>query len=186
MAVVLEPLQPEEPSVSTSTRQSYFTLPTPLNLAHGNVWQIITVGEKLLSIEFCPPKILPGRFPQGAFQRHLAEKLAAYLSGERVDFSDIDLLITDGAPFHQKVWAALRQVPYGQTCSYADLAEAAGSPDASRAVGQAVGRNPIPVIIPCHRVIAKDGGLGGFMRGHPDGLTIKQFLLGLENIQFEK
>ena len=75
-----------------------------------------------------------------------------------------------------RVWRALQDIPYGRTCSYAELAAAVGSPRACRAVGQANGRNPLMIVIPCHRVIAAGGGLGGYS----GGLDIKRFLLRLE------
>lgn len=82
-----------------------------------------------------------------------------------------------GTKFQQAVWAHLQQIPYGQTASYTDIAIATGNPKATRAVGSANGSNPIPIIIPCHRVIGRDGSLTGF----GGGLPIKQFLLQLED-----
>ncbi len=81
-----------------------------------------------------------------------------------------------GTEFQRKVWAALQTIPYGDTRSYAQQARAIGSPNATRAVGAANGRNPIPIIIPCHRVIGANGSLTGF----GGGVAIKQFLLDLE------
>ena len=81
-----------------------------------------------------------------------------------------------GTPFQLRVWRALQDIPYGQTCSYSELAAAISSPRACRAVGQANGRNPLMIVIPCHRVIAAGGGLGGYS----GGLDIKRFLLRLE------
>ena len=81
-----------------------------------------------------------------------------------------------GTPFQLRVWRALQDIPYGRTCSYSELAAAVGSPRACRAVGQANGRNPLMIVIPCHRVIAAGGGLGGYS----GGLDIKRFLLRLE------
>jgi methylated-DNA-[protein]-cysteine S-methyltransferase len=81
-----------------------------------------------------------------------------------------------GTPFRKKVWAALRRIPHGRTFSYGEIAQRVGSPGASRAVGGACGSNPIPLFIPCHRVIAADGGLGGF----GGGLKMKEKLIALE------
>jgi methylated-DNA-[protein]-cysteine S-methyltransferase len=81
-----------------------------------------------------------------------------------------------GTPFQKKVWSELTKIPYGQTRSYKEIAEAIGHPKAFRAVGNANGQNPLPLIIPCHRVIESNGGLGGF--GH--GLKAKRQLLDLE------
>src|SRR5262249_13819073 len=71
----------------------------------------------------------------------------------------------DGTEFQKKVWQALREIPFGETKSYLDLARAIGSPDASRAVGAANGKNPLSIIVPCHRVVGADGALSGFARG---------------------
>ena len=81
-----------------------------------------------------------------------------------------------GTPFRRKVWAALRKIPHGKTLSYGEVAQRVGSPGASRAVGSACGSNPIPLFIPCHRVVAFDGSLGGF----GGGLKMKEKLLALE------
>lgn len=97
-----------------------------------------------------------------------------YLAGERRAF---DLPIApQGTPFQKKVWAALRDIPYGQTRTYRDIAIAAGCPRGFRAVGMACNRNPIPIIIPCHRVI----GAGGALTGYAGGTQLKQALLNME------
>jgi methylated-DNA-[protein]-cysteine S-methyltransferase len=98
-----------------------------------------------------------------------------YFDGHKVDFPD-KLDLSGATPFQRSVWQAARLIPYGQTRSYAWLAGQVGSPGAARAVGQALGRNPLPIIIPCHRVLAGNGGLGGFS----GGLEMKRFLLRLE------
>ena len=86
------------------------------------------------------------------------------MSGQRQVF-DMPIAIATGTPFQQKVWQALRQIPYGQTISYAELALQVDNPKGFRAVAQANGRNPLSLIIPCHRVIASDGKLGGYTGG---------------------
>jgi methylated-DNA-[protein]-cysteine S-methyltransferase len=97
--------------------------------------------------------------PRGALADAI-QQLREYFSGKRQTF---DLpLAPAGTPFQRSVWRRLEQIPYGKTISYAELAERTGKPKASRAVGQANGRNPLPIVIPCHRVIAADGSLGGF------------------------
>ena len=101
-------------------------------------------------------------------------QLAAYFAGDRREF-DIDLS-PEGTPFQLKVWAALREIPYGQVVSYQWVADRIGNPAAVRAVGAANGRNPIAIIVPCHRVIGKDGSLTGY----GGGLEVKQRLIGLE------
>jgi methylated-DNA-[protein]-cysteine S-methyltransferase len=104
----------------------------------------------------------------------IASQLRAYFAGELTSF---DLrLRTSGTPFQQRVWAALRTIPYGTTASYGEIAAAIGSPTAFRAVGLANGRNPIGVIVPCHRVI----GASGSLVGYGGGLDRKQWLLDHE------
>jgi methylated-DNA-[protein]-cysteine S-methyltransferase len=103
-----------------------------------------------------------------------AEQLAEYFAGERSEF---DLpLAPRGDDFQQKVWALLREIPYGQTRSYGQLARALGDVNLSQAVGWANGRNPLSIIVPCHRVIGADGSLVGYA----GGLDRKRFLLTLE------
>jgi methylated-DNA-[protein]-cysteine S-methyltransferase len=98
-------------------------------------------------------------------------QLEEYFEGERVEF---DLpLEAGGTPFQRDVWAALREIPYGETISYGELARRIGRPDASRAVGLANGRNPISIVVPCHRVI----GASGTLTGYGGGLDRKRFLL---------
>lgn len=108
--------------------------------------------------------------PVGSAVRQLRE----YFSGRRVDF-DFPLAL-EGTTFQRAVWEQLREVPYAQTISYGELARRVGNPRAARAVGSANGANVLPIVIPCHRVIAGDGTIGGF----GGGLTIKQALLDLE------
>lgn len=101
-------------------------------------------------------------------------QLKEYFAGARREFQ---LPIRpEGAPFHQKVWRALMEIPYGQTRSYSEIAAAVGSPRAARAVGMANHINPIPVVIPCHRVVGK----GGSLTGYAGGLEMKAALLELE------
>jgi methylated-DNA-[protein]-cysteine S-methyltransferase len=104
-----------------------------------------------------------------------ATQLAEYFAGTRTSF-DVDLHCT-GTDFQQDVWLALGEIPYGQVRSYGDVAAAIGRPQAYRAVGNANGKNPWPVIVPCHRVVATDG-LGGY----GGGLDVKRFLLTLEGV----
>ncbi|UCH42940.1 MAG: MGMT family protein [Dehalococcoidales bacterium] len=107
----------------------------------------------------------------------LTDRLQTYLSGGKTSFLD-KLDLSAATFFQRKVWEKTRLIPYGETRSYQRVAEQTGSPGAARAVGQALGRNPLPIIIPCHRVIASDGRLGGFS----GGLEIKRRLLRLEAV----
>lgn len=104
------------------------------------------------------------------------EELQEYLAGKRKRFTVA--LEPIGTPFQKRVWAALAAIPYGETRSYRDIARAVNNLRAYRAVGTANGRNPLSLIIPCHRVIAADGTLGGY----GGGLSIKEHLLNLEKI----
>jgi methylated-DNA-[protein]-cysteine S-methyltransferase len=108
----------------------------------------------------------------------LRRQLVAYAAGQNVDFRNVAVEPEDWTPFQRRVYEALRRVAYGTTLSYAELAQLAGSPGAARAVGQAMARNRLPIIFPCHRVLASGGGLGGFSA--PQGLDLKQRLLALE------
>jgi methylated-DNA-[protein]-cysteine S-methyltransferase len=94
-------------------------------------------------------------------------QLEEYFAGER-----------EGTPFQKDVWLALGEIPYGKTISYAELATMVGRPTAFRAVGQANGANPIPIVLPCHRVLASGGGIGGY----GGGLDMKRQLLALEGV----
>jgi O-6-methylguanine DNA methyltransferase len=96
----------------------------------------------------------------------VAQALDDYFSGRPADFTDLPLDL-QGSPFHLRVWQELRKIPPGETVSYQELARRLGNSQASRAVGQACGANPIPLIVPCHRVIAANGSLGGFSSGLP-------------------
>jgi len=118
-----------------------------------------------------------GDEPATAFGLRIAAELAEYFAGERRAFTVP--VIAEGTPFQRAVWDALREIPYGATCTYAELAERIGSPRGIRAVGQANRRNPIPVLIPCHRVVAADGGLGGYLgiHGASTALAVKRWLL---------
>jgi methylated-DNA-[protein]-cysteine S-methyltransferase len=108
-----------------------------------------------------------------------AAQLAEYFAGERREFELA--LAPVGTDFQLRVWSALREIPYGAVRNYGDLARALGQPGAARAVGQANGCNPLPIVIPCHRVIASDGTIGGYS----GGLAIKHRLLALEGAELD-
>ena len=105
----------------------------------------------------------------------IADRLKAYFCGENVPFPD-ELDLSAATPFEKQVWQQTRLIPFGETRSYLGVAEKIGKPGAARAVGQALGRNPLLIIVPCHRVVASGGGLGGF----GGGLDMKRWLLEME------
>lgn len=118
------------------------------------------------------PESIADPFPFG----DLPLRLRRYLAGEQVPFDD-ELDLTGTTPFNRDVWQATRLIPYGETQSYSWIAQQIGRPKALRAVGQALARNPFPIVVPCHRVLSKDGSLGGFS----GGLEMKKRLLELES-----
>jgi methylated-DNA-[protein]-cysteine S-methyltransferase len=118
---------------------------------------------------------------EGREARETRRRLEAYLAG---DLEALDAIAVDlgGTEFQAKVWAALRRIPPGRTVSYTELAAAVGSPSAVRAVGTANGQNPVPVVIPCHRVVRSDGTLGGY----GGGLDRKRWLLDHEKARLAR
>jgi methylated-DNA-[protein]-cysteine S-methyltransferase len=135
--------------------------------------QLVTAMETLWRKARCKPsefhEVTPTRF--GTFP----ERIHAYLAGESVEFPDV-IDRSSWTPFRERIWAATMQIPYGQTRSYAWVAATAGQPRACRATGQALHSNPVPILVPCHRVVGADGNLTGFGAG----LGLKQELLALE------
>lgn len=112
--------------------------------------------------------------------RKAGKELKEYFNGERTEF-DIPLEV-DGTDFRKSVWKELCNIPYGETCTYGDIAKRIGNPKASRAVGLANNKNRIPIFIPCHRVIGANGKLVGFA----GGIEIKKYLLDLESKRIVK
>ena len=117
---------------------------------------------------------------RAAARRHLAaavRQLEEYFAGARDGF-DLDLYMT-GTDFEARVWKRLSRIPHGETITYAEIAREAGAPGAARAAGAAIGKNPVPIIVPCHRVIGTNGSLTGF----GGGLDRKRWLLAHESGQ---
>jgi methylated-DNA-[protein]-cysteine S-methyltransferase len=151
----------------------YDVLPSPI----GDL-QLVAEGELLTGIRMVDPDdvVDPGagwERNEGVFAEVRAQ-LAAYFLGELRQFR-VPVALR-GTSFQRRVWESLRSIPYGETISYARLAERIGDPRAVRAVGAANGRNPLPIIVPCHRVIGADGSLTGYA----GGLVRKRMLLDLE------
>jgi methylated-DNA-[protein]-cysteine S-methyltransferase len=117
--------------------------------------------------------------PDHPVLRDASRQLREYFAGERRVF-DLPLDV-DGTAFQRSVWEALVEIPYGATESYGQLAERIGRPGAARAVGAANGRNPVPIVVPCHRVIGADGTLVGYGGSSEAGLTMKRRLIRLES-----
>lgn len=150
-------------------------------------WMVLLAGAdglKRASLKPSPQEALEdlGRDLDGADEdpsafTHIVECLHRYSAGERAALDGIELDLSGVTPFFRAAWQACRSIPAGETRSYAWLAAEAGSPLAMRAAGQAMARNRFSLIIPCHRVIASDGGLGGYGGG---GLSVKARLLQME------
>jgi len=146
------------------------------------IGRLLLVGDcdGLLAIRF--PTEGERAKPQSHWQRDdgaftdAARQFAAYFEGDLTRF-ELPLHI-QGTSFRKSVWTELQTIPYGETISYADLANRIGRPKAFRAVGAANGANPLPIVVPCHRVIGSDGSLTGF----GGGIAVKRFLLELEGV----
>jgi methylated-DNA-[protein]-cysteine S-methyltransferase len=124
-------------------------------------------------------KDLPGAQFDGTFFKILQKQIAAYFEGSCVNFSpDMPVVLVGFVVFSRKVLTACREIEFGQRITYSGLAKKAGRPTASRAVGNALAKNPLPLIIPCHRVLRADGKMGGFST--PGGTNMKKRLLALE------
>jgi methylated-DNA-[protein]-cysteine S-methyltransferase len=141
---------------------------------------LVSNGRALTHLEFEEPRYPAPRHPRGDDKviAKARRELDVYFAGRLRAFTVA--LAPQGTEFQQRVWNALLAIPYGATRSYAQQAAAIGAPNASRAVGLANGRNPIAIIIPCHRVIGANGGLTGY----GGGMARKQHLLDLEQGQF--
>lgn len=135
---------------------------------------LVEEGGALVQVVFDGDPVIAGREEDSPLLREAERQLTAYFAGHLQVFSLP--LRTEGTPFQEKVWRALQQIPYGETRTYGELAASIGQPAAARAVGGANHRNPLPIVIPCHRVVAAHGGLGGY----GGGLDKKRWLLALE------
>jgi methylated-DNA-[protein]-cysteine S-methyltransferase len=165
-------------TVQTATEQRYYTsIDSPIGelllLGDGHALRGLYMQEGRK-----PVKIAPRWERSEAPFAAVREQLREYFAGERTTFDELPLVF-DGAQFERRVWRALQDIPYGETVSYGEIARRVGQPDAARAVGLANGRNPIAVIVPCHRVIGANGSLVGY----GGGLERKRLLLELEQGQ---
>lgn len=152
----------------SSQNDFYDILETPL----GPLYLIFTAGV-LTGISFSKPSKTFLKRKEGMTQAR--KELAGYFEGTGEEFA-CRTAFTEGTEFEKKVWETLKEIPYGETRTYKWLAEKIGRPHAFRAVGNALGKNPIPIIFPCHRIIETEGSLGGYS----PGTDIKRRLLELE------
>jgi len=153
------------------------TVPSPI----GDLL-VATVGDAVCAVAFeggeaDTDRYLTRRYGecvqvQGRVPARLRDALARYFEGDLAAFDGIEA-VARGTAFQERVWGALRKIPAGRTASYADIAQQIGQPTAVRAVGLANGQNPVPIIVPCHRIIGRDGSLTGF----GGGLERKAWLL---------
>ena len=159
------------PVAELITPTLFATYPSPLGPLRAQA-----VESGLLRLDFLNEKKRT-TIPRQGLLATLGDELERYFAGEQFEFTTP--LLPQGTDFQQQVWAMLREIPYGETWSYSELAEELGRPEARRAAAQANGRNPISILIPCHRVIGANGSLTGFN----SGLERKRFLLDLEQGQ---
>lgn len=129
--------------------------------------------KRLLKVQ---PMWEPQSEPNNPHLQQAQSELAAYFQRTPIHFETKLHLI--GTPFQKAVWEAIRVIPYGKTCSYQDIGLAIGNPKGAQAIGQATGHNPIPIIVPCHRVMGKNGAMTGFSA--PGGIETKRQLLEME------
>jgi methylated-DNA-[protein]-cysteine S-methyltransferase len=134
---------------------------------------LIFSGNLLSGISFRKPSGVP--FKKGSAPEGFIKELTSYFNGSVSDFSQKIKLLA-GTDFEKKVWTALKEIPFGETRTYKWVAEKTGSPAATRAVGRALSKNPVPIVIPCHRVIESDGAIGGYS----SGVNKKRRLLDME------
>jgi methylated-DNA-[protein]-cysteine S-methyltransferase len=123
---------------------------------------LIFSGGSLSGISFKKPSGIP--FKKGTAPEDFVKELTSYFKGSISEFSQ-KIKFPSGTEFEKKVWTILKEIPFGETRTYKWVAEKIGKPSATRAVGQALSKNPIPIVIPCHRVIESDGSIGGYSSG---------------------
>lgn len=152
---------------SNSTESFYDTFESPVGMLY-----LVCDGRTLRGIHFSKP---PEMLRKGKAHPQLKKELREYFESGREEFT-AKIEFSSGTDFDKAVWQALSEIPYGETRTYKWLAEKIGNPNASRAVGQALSRNPIPLVVPCHRIIESDGSPGGYS----GGINIKRRLLDLE------
>jgi len=152
---------------SSSTEQFYDTFQSPIGTLY-----LIFSEKHLNGIDFVRPDRVMGK---GKAPALIQKELKDFFEHGIGEFTH-KIVFTKGTDFEKRVWLALKEIPFGETRTYKWLAEKLGKPNASRAVGQALSKNPLPIVLPCHRVIESDGSLGGYS----GGVDIKRRLLDIE------
>ncbi len=140
---------------------------TPLGILY-----LVFSGGKLAEIDIGGER---PRLPKGRAPESFIRQLADYFDGKLREFRQ-EVVFLQGTDFERKVWLSLKGVPFGETRSYKWIAEKTGNPKAVRAVGRALSRNPVPIVLPCHRIIESDGSIGGYS----SGVDVKRRLLDME------
>lgn len=148
----------------------WISVPTPI----GDMG-VAAIGGELVAMRFAGIGNSPIATDPDPVLLDAAEQIRGYFAGKRTGFA-LPLAVPEGSGFERAVWKAIAEIPYGEMATYGEIAAVAGVPDAARAVGVACNRNPVPVIVPCHRVV----GAGGKLVGFGGGLDRKRFLLQLE------
>lgn len=159
-------------SVATTDTRTTHTFPSPVGditlWLEGNALARLTIHDG--------PAAAAATTPEHPVLADIVAQLAEYFAGHRQSF-DVPLALR-GTTFQEDIWNTLVDIPYGHTRSYGELGARAGHPGSARAVGGAVGANPVPIIVPCHRVMGKDGAITGYSGG--SGIPTKQWLLRME------
>jgi len=159
----------------------------PLHLAVNTMGKIIRIGFTPLpagsnALASTPYRLVENKYACG----ELEYQLDAYFRGELQTFTVLPEL--SGTPFQHSVWARLQKISYGETLSYGEIAQKIGRRQAARAVGNAVAQNPVPIVVPCHRVLYSSGGVGSYAARslpHSDGSAMKRRLLEIEGTQVQ-
>jgi methylated-DNA-[protein]-cysteine S-methyltransferase len=163
--------------------RSLFSTPYGNGVVHATQFGIIKVDLPDISHATASFQTNVPEFESSCLTKHASELLQRYFIGEQIEFNDIPVDLSCITPFRSKALQVIRGVPYGVVRSYGQIASNCGSPRAARAVGGAMASNPVPVIIPCHRIVASNGRLTGFSA--PGGETAKMMLLKMEGVEFK-
>ena len=163
--------------------RSFFSTPFGVGAVYASEQGIIKVdlpewSQVATAFQEKSPEVESSRLSE-----HASALLQRYFTGERIEFKDIPVDLNGVPPFRCKALRVIREIQYGDVRSYGQIAMECGSPHAARAVGGAMASNPVPVIIPCHRIVGRDGRLTGFSA--PGGETVKMMLLKMEGVEFK-